>query len=147
MGRPIGPRPSRAAAFPPPEFPRTEDAAVLNHIPPPEGRTLRERVDTALKLSRELDEHLRQTLIPASKRVRSVANGDGSDRRSDRTGTLKIAADEEEVSPEQRDRSVRHAVDAVLGADRFAAAKRVRLEEYCRSIRASVREELTGKAS
>lgn len=122
---------------------------MLNHIPPPNGRTLREQVDTAMKLSRELDEHLRQTLIPASKRVRRVSEEVDGDRgrTGDRTGTLKVAAEEGEAPPEQRDRSVRHAVDAVLEADHFAAAKRVRLEEYCRSIRAAVREELDGKRS
>ncbi|NNJ24407.1 hypothetical protein [Alienimonas chondri] len=117
---------------------------MLQHIPPPEKRTLRERVDTALKLSRELDEHLRQTLIPASRRVRELAQGkSANDRGGDVTGTLRVAVDDD--SPQQQDRTVRHAVDALLEADRFAAAKRVRLHEYCRSIRLAVQGELNGE--
>ncbi|QDT17107.1 hypothetical protein [Alienimonas californiensis] len=120
---------------------------MLEHIPPPDDRTLRERVDTAMKLSRELDEHLRQTLIPASQRVRRAAEEDVSPahRRGGGAGTLKVAAEEEEASPQQRDRAVRHAVDVLLEADRFASAKRVRLEQYCRSIRQTMREELAGE--
>ncbi|MFH5804563.1 hypothetical protein [Alienimonas sp. DA493] len=118
---------------------------MLEHIPPPDDRTLRERIDTALKLSRELDEHLRQTLIPASRRVRRAAEHEEATGRG-RTGTLKVDATEEEDTPHQRDRAVRHAVDALLEADRFAAAKRVRLDQYCRSIRQSLRDELAGGA-
>ncbi|MEM9701792.1 MAG: hypothetical protein AAF907_05055 [Planctomycetota bacterium] len=120
---------------------------MLEHIPSPEGRTLREQVDTALKLSRELDEHVRQTLIPSLKRLREMVE-DGEkkgERRRGRTGTLKVAVDQE-TSPQQADRAVRHSVDALLEADRFAAAKRLRLEQYCQSIRQALSHELSGGA-
>lgn len=119
---------------------------MLDHIPPPETRTLRERIDIAIKLSRELEEHLRGTLAPASRRVRRVAEGEDLAADRDSPGAIRLAAEEAPSSPEQRDRAVRNAVDGLLTADRFAAAKRDRLNAYCGSIRDAVGEELGREA-
>ena len=121
---------------------------MLDHIPSPEDCTLRQRVETAIKLSRELDTHLRETLVPASQRVRRLAEGAPatSGRVGERAGDFQVAGDASEEPPGQRDVAVRHAVDSLLEADRFAAAKRAHLEDYCRSVREAVGRELTAGA-
>ena len=99
---------------------------MLDHIPPPTDLTLRKRVETAIKLSRDLDDHLRQSLAPAANRLRRL---------------VKEGAAADDGTP-LRDRTVRHGVDAVLDADRFARGLRGRLEEYCDSIAADVAAEV-----
>ena len=122
---------------------------MLEHIPPPAGRTLRQQVETALKLGRELDEHLRQTLSPAAVRLRRTAAPEAADeKRSDRPGSVKqTAAPAPPADPRQQDRAVRHAVDALLETERFAEEVRARLDEYCGSIRAAVARELKSGAN
>ena len=117
---------------------------MLDHIPPPQGRTLRQQVETAIKLGRELDEHLRQTLAPAARRVRRAAEPpEATKQAADRPGSVKpTAAPPPDADPAQQDRAVRHAVDGLLEADRFARGVRGRLEEYCASIDAAVAREV-----
>ena len=99
---------------------------MLDHIPPPENLTLRKRVETAIKMSRDLEDHLRQSVAPAAHRLRRL---------------VKEKATADDGTP-LRDRTVRHGVDAVLEADVFARGLRGRLAEYCESIRADVDAEL-----
>ena len=99
---------------------------VLSHIPPPDDLTLRRRVETAIKLSRDLDDHLRQSVAPAANRLRRL---------------VKDGAAADDGTP-HRDRTVRHGADAVLEADRFARALRGRLTQYCDSIAADVAAEV-----
>ena len=103
---------------------------MLDHIPPPTDLTLRKRVETAIKLSRDLEDHLRQSVAPAATRLRRL---------------VKEGAAADDGTP-HRDRTVRHGVDTVLEADRFARALRGRLSEYCDSIAADVAAEVAGPA-
>ena len=125
---------------------------MLEHIPPPDGRTLRQQVETALRLSRELDEHLRQTLTADAARLRRLTDPEppGSERAAARPGQIKPAGEPAGgEDPDQRDRAVRHGVDALLKSDRLAAALRDRLGEYCgidrrgRPSRAEGRRQMT----
>ena len=99
---------------------------MLDHIRPPDDLTLRQRVETAIKMSRDLEDHLKQSVAPAAHRLRRLVRENA------------LADDDKPY----RDRTVRHGVDAVLEADAFARGLRDRLTQYCESIRAAVAEEV-----
>ena len=91
----------------------------------PEDLTLRDRVIAALRLNRELVEHLEQGFIPKVHSLRRVTRPERSD------------------SPQPGDRTVHAAAATVLESDNFTVEVYQQLRAHCESIHKSV-VELTG---
>ena len=87
----------------------------------PDDLTLRDRVAAAVRLNRELVEHVEQSLIPQVHALRKMTPPDPP-------------ADE----PPPGDKTVHSQAAAVLDADHFTVALYEQLKLYCDSIRRSV---------
>ena len=92
----------------------------------PDELTLRDRVVAAIRLNRELIEHLDQGFVPKVHQLRRLT-------RPPKTG--------EEVAG---DKAVHSQASAVLESDNFAVRVYGNLIAHCESIRKSV-QELTGQ--
>lgn len=87
----------------------------------PDDLVLRDRVVAAMRLNRELTEHVEQALIPKVHALRRLTR---ADRPAD--------------DPPPGDKTVHAQAAAVLEADHFTVELYEKLRSYCDSIRRSV---------
>jgi hypothetical protein len=97
----------------------------------PDELSLRDRVVAALRLNRELIEHLEQGFVPKVHSLRRMT-------RPERPGS---------DTPATGDRTVHATASTVLEADNFSVEVYEQLIDYCESIRAAVQELTSEKLS
>ena len=108
--------------------PREQVRTCWSTVPSPEGLPLRERVKVAIRLNRELIEHLEQNFAPKAHAL-------GKLLREPKPGVTGEDAPEPVL-----DRAVRSKVDTVIESDRYTRELRDHLHAYCDSIDRGVAE-------
>ena len=97
--------------------------------PPPDSVPLRERVKVAMRLNRDLIEHLELNFAPKAHALRKLLRDPKPVAAAD-AGGGSPAPEPEQVT----DRAVRSKVDTLIESDRYSRDLRDRLHAYCESI-------------